>query len=54
VRAELGHDVPDPGPQAVLYTAQRADDARKKWRKIHVARLQAVGLPVEDPTWRCG
>jgi hypothetical protein len=40
VRRELGHDVKKPGPQSVLYTAQRADDARKKWRDIHVARLQ--------------
>jgi hypothetical protein len=39
VRRELGHDVPDPGPQRVLYTAQRAEDARMKWRDIHVERL---------------
>jgi hypothetical protein len=40
VRRELGHNVKKPGPQSVLYTAQRADDARKKWRDVHVARLQ--------------
>lgn len=41
VRRELGHDVRKPGPQRVLYTAQRADDARAKWRDIHVERLNA-------------
>lgn len=41
VRRELGKDVPDPGPQRVLYTAQRAEDARQKWRDIHVKRLEA-------------
>ncbi len=40
-RRELGHDVEDPGPQRVLYTAQRAEDARMKWKDIHVKRLQA-------------
>lgn len=40
VRRELGHDVPEPGPQRVLYTAQRAEDARQKWRDIHVDRLE--------------
>lgn len=40
VRAELGVAVPDPGPQRVLYTAQTADNAREKWRDIHVARLR--------------
>jgi hypothetical protein len=37
---ELGRRVPLPGPQAVLYTAQTADDAKKKWRDVHVARLE--------------
>lgn len=45
VRRELGQDVPAPGPQRVLYTAQRAEDARQKWRDIHVARLEAKGSP---------
>ena len=27
------------GPQRILYTAQTADEAREKWRDIHVARL---------------
>lgn len=40
-RREFGHAVPEPGPQRVLYTAQTADDARKKWRDVHLERLQA-------------
>lgn len=40
VKRELGHDVPPPGPQRVLYTAQRAEDARMKWSDIHVKRLE--------------
>ena len=39
-REQFGHDVPVPGPQRVVYTAQRADDARLKWRDVHHARLQ--------------
>jgi hypothetical protein len=35
----FGVDVPDPGPQRVLYAAQNADEARKKWRNVHWARL---------------
>jgi hypothetical protein len=41
-RREFGKtpfEVPDPGPQSVLYTAQTSDEARKKWRRTHVARL---------------
>lgn len=41
VRDNLGHTVVKPGPQAVLYTAQTADDARKKWRDVHLTRLKA-------------
>ena len=41
VRRELGIALPAPGPQTVIYTAQTADDARKKWRDVHVKRLQA-------------
>lgn len=41
VRTELGIDVPDPGPQQVLYTAQTQDKAREKWRDIHLERLKA-------------
>lgn len=33
-------EVPNPGAQRVLYTAQTADDARKKWRDVHLARLE--------------
>ncbi|WP_422751352.1 hypothetical protein [Micromonospora sp. WMMD1219] len=40
IRQHLGHVVPEPGPQSVVYTAQTADDARKKWRDVHVARLE--------------
>lgn len=39
-RQEFGHDVPDPGPQRVLFTAQTADSAREKWRDLHVARIK--------------
>lgn len=39
VHRELGKDVPEPGPQRVLYTAQRAEDARQRWRDVHVERL---------------
>jgi hypothetical protein len=28
------------GPQRVMYTAQTADDARTKWRDVHLPRLQ--------------
>jgi hypothetical protein len=45
VKRELGIDVPEPGPQRVLYTAQRAEDARQKWRDIHVKRLEALNSP---------
>jgi hypothetical protein len=38
-RRTFGQEVPPPGPQRVLYTAQTADDARKKWRDIHLERL---------------
>lgn len=44
VRRELGYTVPPPGPQRVLYTAQTADNAREKWRDVHVARLQKSPL----------
>ncbi|MEV7264698.1 hypothetical protein AB0N38_14210 [Micromonospora aurantiaca] len=40
IRRELGVEVPEPGAQTVVYTAQTADDARKKWRDVHVARLE--------------
>lgn len=44
VRRELGHDVPLPGSQRVLYTAQTASNAAEKWRDIHVARLEKSAL----------
>ncbi len=31
--------VPRPGPQQVMYTAQTADVARRKWRDFHLKRL---------------
>jgi hypothetical protein len=39
-RQELGLVVPAPGPQRVLYTAQTSDNAREKWRDVHLARLK--------------
>jgi hypothetical protein len=39
-RREFGIDVPEPGPQKVMYTAQRAEDARQKWRDVHVERIK--------------
>ncbi len=36
----FGHNVPTPGPQRVLYTAQSAEMARAKWRDVHVERLK--------------
>lgn len=38
-RAELGLQVPEPGPQRALFTAQTADAAREKWRDVHLPRL---------------
>lgn len=40
VRDALGRRVPSPGAQRVIYTAQTSDEARKKWRKIHLERLK--------------
>jgi hypothetical protein len=40
VKDRLGHDVQKPGAQRVLYTAQRAEDARQKWRDVHVERIK--------------
>ncbi|MBM0257373.1 hypothetical protein [Micromonospora sp. 4G55] len=64
IRRELGVVVPEPGPQTVVYTAQTADDARKKWRDVHVARLEKssyrrqftprLRLNAEAMLWRDG
>jgi hypothetical protein len=64
VKRELGHDVSKPGKQRVLFTAQRAEDARQKWRDIHVGRLQEsvfrskidvrLRLTAEQITWPNG
>ncbi|AXH88783.1 hypothetical protein AB0N38_18895 [Micromonospora aurantiaca] len=64
IRQHLGHAVPEPGPQTVVYTAQTADDARKKWRDVHVARLEKsvyrrqftprLRLNAEAMIWRNG
>lgn len=43
-RREFGVDVPDPGPQKVMYTAQRAEDARQKWRDVHIERIKKSPL----------
>jgi hypothetical protein len=48
IRRELGKDVPVPGPQRVLYTAQRAEDARQRWIDDHVTRLQAKDSPFRN------
>jgi hypothetical protein len=40
-RREFGVDPGDPPPQRVMYTAQRAEDARQKWRDVHVERIKA-------------
>jgi hypothetical protein len=44
VRTEFGLDVPEPGPQRVLYTAQTADVARERWRDTHVDRIKKSPL----------
>jgi hypothetical protein len=41
---EYGIRVPDPGPQRVFFTAQTADDARTRWRDVHVARIRKSPL----------
>lgn len=41
IRREYGVWTPEPGPQRVLFLAQTADDARKKWRQIHKSRLES-------------
>ena len=41
VSAELGIRNPPPGPQRVVYTAQTGDEARSKWRDLHVPRIKA-------------
>ncbi len=43
-RREFGVDPGDPPPQRVMYTAQRAEDARQKWRDVHVERIKASPL----------
>ena len=63
-RHELGLMVPPAGPQRVLYTAQTADDARKKWRDVHLERLKVsryrrdfharLGQNMEAFLWRNG
>jgi hypothetical protein len=40
IYGEYGFRLPAPGPQRVLYLAQNADEARKKWRDVHLQRLQ--------------
>jgi hypothetical protein len=43
-RREFGIDVPDPGGQRVLFTAQNADNARERWRDTHVERIKGSPL----------
>ncbi len=49
IRRELGIKVAAPPPQWVFYTAQTADDAKKKWRDIHVKRLEASSFYKPKP-----
>jgi hypothetical protein len=44
VRTEYGIELQRPEPQRVLYTAQTADEARKKWRRVHLERLKKAGF----------
>jgi hypothetical protein len=64
-RREFGVDPGDPPPQRVMYTAQRAEDARQKWRDVHVERVKAspfradlrsarLRLAAEAMFWRNG
>lgn len=46
-RREFGVDPGDPPPQRIMYTAQRAEDARQKWRDVHVPRIQESPLRTE-------
>lgn len=39
-KRELGLVVPEPGAQRVFFTAQTADDARTRWRDVHVADIR--------------
>lgn len=41
IEENLGRKVRDPGPQNVIYTAQNADETRKKWRRVHLPRLES-------------
>jgi hypothetical protein len=41
---EYGLTVQDPGAQRVFFTAQTADDARTRWRDVHVARIRKSPL----------
>lgn len=43
-KREYGLTVPEPGSQRVFFTAQTADDARVRWRDVHVARIRASAL----------
>jgi hypothetical protein len=51
-RREFGVDVDDPPPQRVMYTAQRAEDARQKWRDEHVERIMASPFKADLRTVR--
>lgn len=43
-KTEFGIDVPVPGPQRVFFTAQTADDARTRWRDVHVERIKKSAM----------
>lgn len=44
IRQQYGVVAPLPGPQRTLYLAQGADQARAKWRDVHLARIQKSPL----------
>lgn len=39
-----GFTVPEPGSQRTMYLTQAADEARKKWRRQHLARIEKSPL----------
>lgn len=44
LNAEYGLELMPPGSQRTMYLAQTADEARKKWRDVHLKRIQASPL----------
>lgn len=44
IRKLYGFNLRPPGPQRTMYVAQGADQARAKWRDVHLARIQKSPL----------